>query len=52
MACIENAPRLDQQQLNLMLGIRLVLNTLRDNKHLSGRNVNEAIAKIDPQSTL
>jgi hypothetical protein len=52
MACIEHAPRLDQQQLNLMLGIRLVLNALRDNKHLTGRNVNGAMPKIDPQSTL
>jgi hypothetical protein len=25
-----------------------VLNALRDNKHLTGRNVNDAIPKIDP----
>jgi hypothetical protein len=48
MARIEHAPRLDEQQLNLILGIRLVLNALRDNKHLTGRNVNDAIPKIDP----
>jgi hypothetical protein len=50
MARIEHAPRLDQQQLNFMLGIRLVLSTLWDNKHLTGRNMNGAIPKIDPQS--
>jgi hypothetical protein len=43
MARIEHAPQLDQQQLNLILGIRFVLNALRDNKHLTGRNVNGAI---------
>jgi hypothetical protein len=46
MARIEHAPRLDQQQLDLILGIRLVLNALRDNKHLTGRNVNDAIPKM------
>jgi hypothetical protein len=38
MTRIEYASRLDQQQLNFMLGIRLVLDALWDNKHLACRN--------------
>ena len=51
MARIEHAPRLDQQQLNLILGIRFVLNALRDNKHFTDRNVNGAShIRTDPSA--
>src|SRR6266699_4775933 len=52
MAGIEYAARLDQQQLDLVFGVRLVLYTLRDNEHLARRQPDRPIAKIDPQNAL
>jgi hypothetical protein len=45
--CIEDTSRLNEQQLDLRLRKGLVLDTLRDHEHLSGRNVDRAVAKID-----
>jgi len=52
MSRIEYAARLDQQQLDLVFGVRLVLYTLRDNEHLARRQLDRPIAKIDPQNAL
>src|SRR5262249_34570832 len=52
MAGIEYPTRLDQQQLDLVFGVRLVLYTFRDDEHLARRQLDRPIAKIDPQSAL
>src|SRR5262245_4793304 len=52
MAGIEYPTRLDQQQLDLVFGVRLVLYTLRDDEHLARRQLDRPIAKIDAQSAL
>src|SRR5262245_66131844 len=52
MAGIKYPTRLDQQQLDLVFGVRLVLYVLRDNEHLARRQLDRTIAKIDPQNAL
>ena len=46
---IEHAARLDQEQLDLVLGVRFVLHPLRNDEHLSLPDMDRAIAKIAPQ---
>src|SRR5262249_35465565 len=46
---IEHAARLDQEQLDLVLGVRFVLHSLRNDEHLSRPDMHRAVAKIDPQ---
>ena len=41
------APRLDQEHFDLALRIRLVLNPLRNDEHLSRSDMHRAIAEID-----
>jgi hypothetical protein len=50
VTCIEDAARLNKQQFDLVLGIRLVFNALRHDKHFASGYLHCAIAKIDPQS--
>jgi hypothetical protein len=50
--CIEDPARLDQQQLDLLFGIRLVFDTFRDDEHFARRNADCAITKLDPQNAL
>src|SRR5262249_32662723 len=52
MAGVENPARLDQQEFDLVLGIRLVLNAFRNDEHLSRRHAGRAIAEVDPQNAL
>ena len=44
---VEHTPRLDQEELNLVLGIRLVLNALGDHEHFASRHLNGAITKVN-----
>src|SRR5215831_4409944 len=44
--------RLDQEQLDLLLRVRLVLDALRNHEHLPRRDVDRAIPEIDPQIAL
>ena len=48
MSCIEHPAWFDEQQLDLLFGIRLVLNALWNDEHFARRQMNRAIAKIDP----
>ena len=48
---IEHAARLDQEQLDLVLGVRFVIHPLRNDEHLSRPDEHRAVAKIDPQIT-
>src|SRR5260370_458945 len=41
--------RFNQQQLDFVFCVRLVLHAFRNHEHLSARNVNGTVAKIDPQ---
>src|SRR6516225_4776876 len=49
---VEHASRFDQQQLDLGFRKRLVLDALRDDKHLAGSDVNTAVAEVDSQPPL
>jgi hypothetical protein len=49
IACIEYPSRLDQQQFDLVLSIRLVFDAFRDDEHFARRHADRPIAKIDPQ---
>ena len=46
---IEHAAWLDQEQFDLVLGVRFVLHPLRNDEHFSGPDMYRAVAKIDPQ---
>jgi hypothetical protein len=48
MAGIEDAARLDQQQLDIGFRIGLVFDALWDDEHFARRDVDGTIAKIDP----
>jgi hypothetical protein len=52
MARVKDSTRFDQQQLDLVFGIRLVFDAFRDDEHFARRYADCAIAKIDPQNTL
>jgi len=47
--CIEHAAWLNQEQLDLVLGLGFVLHPLWNDEHLARTDVHRAIAKIDPQ---
>src|ERR1700730_6481517 len=49
MSGIEHAPRLDQQQFDLVFRVRLVLDAPGHDEHLTCRDMDGAIAKVDPQ---
>jgi hypothetical protein len=49
MTRVEHPARLDQQQLDLVFGIRLVFDAFRDDEHLARRYADCTVAKIDPE---
>jgi hypothetical protein len=49
IAGVEHPARLDQQQFDLVFGIRLVFDAFRDDEHFARRYLDRTVAKIDPQ---
>src|SRR5262249_24095425 len=49
MTGVEHAARLYEQQLHLLLGKRLVFHPSWCNEHLTFRNPNRTVPKVDPQ---
>ena len=47
-AGIGTITRLDEQKLDLFFGEGLMLDPLRNDKHLPGRDMDGAVAKVDP----
>src|SRR5947208_2531781 len=52
LAGVRHAARLDQQQFYFMFREGLVLDPLRHDEHLAGREEDGAVAEIDPQLAL
>jgi hypothetical protein len=52
MACVRDPAWFNQQQFDLVFGIRLVFDAFRDDEHFARRHVDGAIAKVDPEHAL
>src|SRR5262245_42553855 len=52
MTRIENATRLDQEQLDLLLRVGFVLDASGNNEHFSRRDIDVAIAEVDAERSI